>query len=118
MRVNFYIVFVIFLLVLLGFVGHGQAAMMNSKTLLALCGGKQEKETFVCDAYISGVLDYQNLLHNLKTTPALAFCLPEDIKIERLRQDIASYLSQNKQHNSFSAAAAVTLALNKTYPCR
>lgn len=71
-----------------------------------------------CQAYISGVIDYHNLLQVMRLAPAMAICVPEDVPLNILHQTVLNYLETNKQHDSFVAAPAVTTALYQNYPCK
>ncbi len=70
-----------------------------------------------CQAYIAGVIDYHDLLRSLNTAPSIDFCVPNTAKMNDLQKTVWRYLQLNQQHNAFSAAPAVTLALFEKYPC-
>lgn len=99
-------------------------ARFTGAYLLKICQiGANGKETVAgghtaCQAYISGVIDYHNLLQVMKLAPAMAICVPEDIPLNILHQTVLNYLETNKQHDSFVAAPAVTTALYQNYPCK
>ena len=70
-----------------------------------------------CQAYISGVIDYHNLLRSLKTAPSVDICVPNTTPLTELQDIVWTYLHVNGQHDAFAAAPAVTLALSTKYPC-
>lgn len=70
-----------------------------------------------CQAYIAGVIDYHDLLRSLGTAPSVDFCVPNTVKMNELQDMMFAYLEKNTQHNAFSAAPAVALALFEKYPC-
>ena len=101
-----------------------EGARFSGAYLLKLCEtSPQGKELIAgghaaCQAYISGVIDYHNVLQALRLSPAMPICVPEETSISQLHQHVLNYLRANKQHDSFVAAPAVTTALYQVYPCR
>lgn len=71
-----------------------------------------------CQAYISGIIDYQMLMQTLGTAPTIDFCVPNTEKMSKLQDIVWVYLEDNKQHSDFVASPAVTLALYAYYPCK
>lgn len=71
-----------------------------------------------CQAYISGVVDYHNLMISMKMAPDVRFCLPAGTTMNRLHAVVLDYLNGNTQHDSFVAAPAIVMALYETFPCR
>lgn len=70
-----------------------------------------------CQAYIAGVIDYHDLLRSLGTAPSIDFCVPNTAKMNDLQIVVWRYLQKNQQHNAFSAAPAVALAMFEKFPC-
>lgn len=71
-----------------------------------------------CQSYISGVMDYHNLIRSLGTAPSVEFCVPEEVGLNELQNVVAAYLFRHKkQHGAFVASPAVALALYNAYPC-
>lgn len=70
-----------------------------------------------CQAYIAGVIDYHDLLRSLNTAPGIDFCVPNTVKMNDIQKVVWKYLQKNQQHNAFSAAPAVALAMFEKYPC-
>ncbi|MCE7887844.1 MAG: hypothetical protein DYH13_10140 [Alphaproteobacteria bacterium PRO2] len=109
---------------LLSWTAPAQAARFSGDYLLQMClSDKNGKELVpgghvACQSYIAGVLDYHNLIRSLGTSPSVEFCVPENVGLNQLQKDVASYLYKNKsQHGAFIAAPAVALALFNAYPC-
>ena len=71
-----------------------------------------------CQSYISGVIDYHNLLKTLGTAPSVDICLSNTAKLSDLQDVVWSYLDKNAQHDAFAAAPAITLALAQVFPCK
>lgn len=99
-------------------------ARFTGAYLLKICDTNDEGKELVkgghtaCQAYISGVVDYHNLLLVLKIAPAMSICVPETVPLNILHQNVLRYLRKNKQHDSYVAAPAVTTALHQIYPCK
>lgn len=91
--------------------------------LLELCkkdgggGEKVKRGHTACQAYIAGVIDYHDLLRSLGTSPSVDMCVPNTAKTSDLQNIVLAYLEKNAQHDPFSAAPAVALALFEVYPC-
>lgn len=71
-----------------------------------------------CQAYISGVIDYHNLLKSLGTEPSIKICITNAAKPSDLQDVVWSYIDKNAQHDAFAAAPTITLALAQVFPCR
>jgi hypothetical protein len=99
------------------------AARFSGAYLLQVCGVDKKGNELVkgghtaCQAYIAGVLDYQNVLQSLKIAPAVDICVPENVSIADLHRIVLAYLQKHKEDDSFIAAPTVTMALYQTYPC-
>lgn len=70
-----------------------------------------------CQSYISGVLDYHNLMQSLNLAPKVELCVPERVTLYQLQRVVINYLRTNVQHDAFVAAPAVTMALYEMFPC-
>ena len=98
-------------------------ALFSGAYLLQLCkrdaAGKEVVTggSSACQSYISGIIDYHNLLRSLGTPPGIDFCVPPSVKLNDLQTKVWSYLDKNAQHDVFIAAPAVALALFEYYPC-
>jgi hypothetical protein len=99
------------------------AARFSGAYMVRICGvDKDGKEVApgahaACQSYISGVIDYHNMLRSMKIAPAIDICIPEDVSMNQLHLIVLKYLERNPQHDSFIAAPAVLLALYEKYPC-
>lgn len=100
------------------------AARFSGGYLLHLCASDENGKEIVkdghtaCQAYIAGILDYHALLRSLGTAPSIDFCVPADIPMNTLQNQIYSYIFYNQnQHNSFIAVPGVALGLYGHYPC-
>ena len=77
-------------------------------------GGK-----IACQSYISGVIDYHNMLKAMDLTSDMNFCIPQKTTLNALQLRVWLYMkSRAKLHNKFSAAPGVAMALFALYPCR
>lgn len=101
------------------------AARFSGEYLLTVCGMDKNGEELTpgghiaCQAYISGVLDYHNLIHSLGTAPSVDFCVPEDASLNQLQMRVSRYLYEHKnEHAKFTAAPGVALALFDIFPCK
>lgn len=107
------------------FPANTMAAQFSGSYLLHICGvDKNGKELapgghIACQAYIAGILDYHNLQRSLGTAPTVDYCVPDEVNLKTLQSQVYSYVYRNqKQHNVFTAAPAVALALYTFYPCK
>lgn len=90
---------------------------MRSVDLLSICRVEKE-DPRICQSYVAGVIDYHNLLRNLKTEPAVQFCIPDRYTLQQVTEIVLNDLARSPQHDHFIAAPAVTLALFKAFPCK
>lgn len=109
----------------LSFTAPSHAAQFSGSYLLHICGkdtnGKELAPGghIACQAYIAGILDYHNLQRSLGTAPTVDFCVPNDVNLKTLQDQVYSYVFRHqKQHNVFTAAPAVALAFYNFYPCK
>lgn len=76
-------------------------------------GGK-----IACQAYISGVIDFQNMTKSMDVSTGLDFCIPADVTLNEIQIRVLAYFYEhNKLHRKFLAAPGVALALSSAYPC-
>lgn len=100
-----------------------QAARFSGAYLMKICSVDDKgNETApgahaACQSYISGVIDYHNMLRSMKIAPAIDFCIPETVTLNEIHVKVLRYLQQNAQHDAFVAAPAVLMALYESYPC-
>ncbi|MGH1377533.1 MAG: Rap1a/Tai family immunity protein [Alphaproteobacteria bacterium] len=106
------------------FAGKSYAAQFSGDYLLKVCsvdkngnervaGGK-----IACQSYISGVIDYHNVLRAMGLTSGMDFCVPEKVTLNELHIRVLVYLYEHvKMHRNFVAAPAVSMALYSLYPC-
>lgn len=78
-------------------------------------GGK-----IACQSYISGVIDYHNMLRSMDLTSSdMNFCIPETVTLNEIHLRVLSYMYKRaKLHRKFVAAPGVAMALFSLYPCR
>jgi Rap1a immunity proteins len=100
------------------------AALFSGEYLIQICdvdgrGNEKVKGGMAaCQSYISGVIDYHNMLRSMDLTSNMNFCVPHDITLNELQMNVLGYLKRNKKlHRNFVAAPAVAMALFSTYPC-
>lgn len=101
-----------------------QAARFSGKYLRQMCSVDEDGKEIVkgghaaCQAYISGVIDYHNILRSLRMAPKVNICVPESAKPSDLHKAVLVFLMKDRTHDGFVAAPAVTMALREKYPCR
>lgn len=104
--------------------GTADAARFSGAYLFKLCSMDDKGKEVVkgghtaCQAYIAGVIDYHDVLQSLELAPKVDICLPRDISSGQLQAIVLQFLQRNKEHDGFTAAPAVTMALYDVYPCR
>ena len=102
---------------------QAQAARFSGAYLMKICSVDDNgNETApgahaACQSYISGVIDYHNMLRSMKIAPAIDFCIPETVTLNEIHVKVLRYLQQNAQHDAFVAAPAVIMSLYSSYPC-
>ncbi len=107
-----------------GFIFPAGAAQFSGSYLLQVCEmdkkGKEKSEGghATCQAYISGVIDYHNVLRSLKIAPKVDICIPQNVTLNELHSVVLAFLRSHGEHDGFVAAPAVTMALYEVYPCR
>lgn len=100
------------------------AARFSGAYLYQLCQMDQDgKEVLkgghtACQSYISGVIDYHDMLQSMKIAPKLDICVPENTSSAKLHAVVLQYLAKNNMHDQFTAAPAVLMALYQAFPCR
>ena len=71
-----------------------------------------------CQSYIAGVIDYHRILQSMKLTPKIDICVPTKTPLNDVHKVVLPYMRKHKENEAFIAAAAVTMALYKLYPCK
>lgn len=100
-----------------------QAAQFSGAYLNRICGVDDKGQEIspgahaACQSYISGVVDYHNMLRSMKIAPEIDICIPANVTLNEMHLQVLKYLKENPQHDSFVAAPAVLLALYAKYPC-
>ncbi|MGZ9097232.1 MAG: Rap1a/Tai family immunity protein [Micavibrio sp.] len=100
-----------------------QAARFSGAYLIKICGVDAKGSEIspgahaACQSYISGVVDYHNMLRSMKMAPEIDFCIPKNVSLNQLHLQVLQYLERNPQHDSFVAAPAVVMALYEKHPC-
>ena len=99
------------------------AAQFSGAYLNKICGVNDKGQEVspgahaACQSYISGVVDYHNMLRSMKIAPEIDICVPDNVTLNEMHLQVLKYLEANPQHDSFVAAPAVLLALFAKYPC-
>jgi hypothetical protein len=100
------------------------AAQFSGEYLIKVCAidstGRElvKNGKVACQAYISGVIDYHNMLRAMDLTSDMNFCVPENVSLNELQIRILAYLYKRaKLHGKFTAAPGVAMALFSIYPC-
>lgn len=100
------------------------AAQFSGEYLLKVCAVDKQGNELVkggkiaCQSYISGVIDYHNMLRSMDLTSDMNFCIPENVSLNDLQIRVYAFLSkQEKLHRKFVASPAVAMALFSFYPC-
>lgn len=100
------------------------AARFSGAYMIKICGVDDKGREIspgahaACQSYISGVIDYHNMLRGMKIAPDINICVPENISLNQLHLVVLQYLEKNPQHDAFVAAPAVLMAIFQKYPCR
>ncbi len=101
------------------------AAKFSGEYLLKVCEMDSRGRELVpggkaaCQSYISGVIDYHNMLRAMDLTSDMNFCIPSDVTLNDLQVRVLVYLRKHaKLHRKFVAAPAVAMSLFSFYPCR
>ncbi len=93
------------------------AAYVTGNDLLRECASHKSVNVESCMHYVAGVIDYQFMLQSLGTEPAVDFCLPRQLPLDKAAVAVAVYLEKNPQLGPFIAAPSVAMALSSAYPC-
>ncbi len=101
-----------------------EAARFTGSYLLQVCEkDAQGRETVpgghaTCQSYISGVIDYHNVLRSLRIAPEIDICIPQSVTLHQIHDIVLVFLRRSPEHDVFVAAPAVTMALYDVFPCR
>jgi hypothetical protein len=101
-----------------------QATRFTGAYLLHLCEMDAKGNELVkgghtaCQSYIAGVLDYHNVLQSLNLAPKIDICVPSTTPMNELHGIVLRYLHRHTEHDAFTAAPAVMMAIYEVYPCR
>lgn len=124
MIMRFRLSFVVGVFLCIAAIGEAQAAKFSGSYLVHVCGYNEgggetvEGGHIACQAYIAGVVDYHNLIRSLGSAPSVDFCIPEGVDVPDLQSVVLNYLKRNfANHDQFTAAPGVALALYEKYPC-
>lgn len=100
------------------------AAQFSGEYFIKVCAVDTKGKEFIaggqiaCQAYISGVIDYHNMLRTLNLTSDMNFCVPADVSLNELQLRILNYMYKRASlHRKFTAAPGVAMALFELYPC-
>lgn len=99
------------------------AARFSGAYLVKICGVDAQGNEIApgahaaCQSYISGIMDYHNMLRSMKMAPDINFCIPESVTLNEVHLYVLEYLQRNPQHDAFVAAPAVLMGLYEKYPC-
>ena len=112
----------VFMLAFFPFQAH--AARFSGEYLIKVCAVNRYGEELIkggkiaCQAYISGVIDYQNMVRSMGASTGTEFCIPETESLNEIQLRVLKYfLEYKKLHRKFVAAPGVALALSSAYPC-
>lgn len=104
---------------------QAEAAQFSGDYLLKVCALDQKGNEIVpggkiaCQSYISGVIDYHNMLRSMDLTSDMNFCIPESTSLNELQLRVFAYMEKNIMlHRKFVAAPGVAMALFSAYPCK
>ena len=121
-------IFVVVFLCLFGFIvfipAKANAARFSGEYLIKVCSMNKYGEEIVkggkiaCQSYISGVIDYHNMLRSMDLTSDMNFCIPQDVSLNEIHARVLAYMyDRAKLHRKFVAAPGVAMALFSIYPC-
>ncbi|MCB9991011.1 MAG: hypothetical protein H6867_06485 [Rhodospirillales bacterium] len=103
---------------------RADAARFTGAYLLQVCDMDEQGREKVkgghttCQSYISGVMDYHNVLRSLNIAPKIDICIPQSMTLNDVHDVVLRYLRKHGEHDAFIAAPAVTMALYEVYPCK
>lgn len=116
---------VVFLMIVFCFIPSAQAARFSGEYLIKVCSLDRNGDEIVkggkiaCQAYISGVIDYHNMLKAMDLTGEYNFCIPDNVSLNEIHARVLAYMYERaKLHRKFVAAPGVAMALYSLYPCR
>jgi hypothetical protein len=125
MRINYIVQLIILAIASIGLnISPSYAAKVSGGYLYQMCSMNEKKEEtvkgghVVCQSYISGVIDYHNVLRALNIAPKVDICVPREASMYDLQEIVLNYLEKNVQHDDFNASPAVTMALYEVFPCK
>ncbi len=104
---------------------RASAARFSGEYLINICALDRKGNEVIkggqiaCQSYLSGVIDYHNMLRSMELTSDMNFCIPSDVTLNALQLRVWLYMKRRaKMHRKFVAAPGVAMALFALYPCR
>lgn len=106
-------------------VREASAARFSGEYFLKVCSVDKTGNEIIpggklaCQAYIAGVIDFQNMTKSMDVSTGVEFCIPVEETLNEIQIRVLAYFYEHtKMHRKFVAAPGVALALSDAYPCR
>ncbi len=90
---------------------------VSAGELVDLCANNTAREV-TCSGYIAGIIDYHHLMRTMGQKPPVSFCIPKNIKMDRITNVVLNYMTAHPANDAFVASPAVSVALSKEFPCK
>ena len=95
----------------------GYAGYYAGSNLVTYCESELIQDQNSCRRYLSGISDAQDTFYRLEFLADRAFCIPDRITNERLREIFIKYANEHPQDLELVASGMAVNAFKIAYPC-
>ena len=95
----------------------GHAGYYAGSNLFTYCESELIHDQNSCRRYLSGISDAQDTLYRLELLTDRAFCIPDRITNEQLREVFIKYADEHPQDLELVASGMAINAFRMAYPC-
>ena len=99
-------------------INPGYAGYYTGSNLVTYCESELIQDQNSCRRYLSGISDAQDSLYRLEFLADRAFCIPDRITNEQLREAFIKYANEHPQELELVASGMAINAFSITYPCK
>ena len=95
----------------------GYAGYYTGSNLVSYCESELIHDQNSCRRYLSGISDAQDSFYRLEFLADRAFCIPDRITNEQLREVFIKYADEHPQDLELVASGMAINAFRMAYPC-
>jgi hypothetical protein len=95
----------------------GYAGYYTGSNLVSYCESELIHDQNSCRRYLSGISDAQDSFYRLEFLADRAFCIPDRVTNEQLREVFIKYADEHPQDLELVASGMAINAFRMAYPC-